>query len=150
MKPRSGSVTTVVFVPAMDCPDEEREIRAALARLPSVESLDFRLFARQVQVVHEGPVEPILEALRRIGMEGRPVDETLRKADLPPKDSVQWRTLLLAGAALLLGILLYVLLPGEPLARETFRICTEGGRIVSYADEKAIFIAKKPGGPPAP
>ncbi len=120
MKPRSGSVTTVVFVPAMDCPDEEREIRAALARLPSVKSLDFRLFARQVQVEHEGPVEPILEVLRRIGMEGRPVDETLRKADLPRKDISQWRTLLLAGAALLLGILLYAFLPGEPLARIPF------------------------------
>jgi len=32
-----------------------------------------------------------------------------------------------------------------PLARETFRIITEGGRVVSYSDEKAIFVAKKPG-----
>ncbi|MBE0603541.1 MAG: cation-translocating P-type ATPase, partial [Deltaproteobacteria bacterium] len=101
-------------------PDEEREIRAALARLPSVESLTFRLFARQVEVVHKGPVEPILEALQRIGMEGLPVDETLRKADLPRKDGGQWITLLLSGAALLLGILLYALLPVEPLARLPF------------------------------
>lgn len=43
-----------------------------------------------------------------------------------------------------------IFLSAFPLARETFRICTEGGRIVSYSDEKAIFIAKKPGGPPAP
>ncbi|MBE0602574.1 MAG: cation transporter, partial [Deltaproteobacteria bacterium] len=120
MKSTGGAITTVVFVPAMDCPDEEREIRAALARLPSVESLTFRLFARQVAVVHKGPVEPILEALRRIGMEGLPVDETLRKADLPRKDSGQWRTLLLSGALLLLGVLLYAFLPGEPLARLPF------------------------------
>ncbi|GAB4238788.1 MAG: class I SAM-dependent methyltransferase [Deltaproteobacteria bacterium] len=32
-----------------------------------------------------------------------------------------------------------------PLARETFRIVTEGGRVVSYSDEKAIFVAGKPG-----
>ncbi len=31
-----------------------------------------------------------------------------------------------------------------PLARETFRIRTENGRVVSYSDEKAIFVAKKP------
>jgi ubiquinone/menaquinone biosynthesis C-methylase UbiE len=36
-----------------------------------------------------------------------------------------------------------------PLARETFRIRVEGGRVVSYTDEKAIFVAKKPASPPA-
>jgi ubiquinone/menaquinone biosynthesis C-methylase UbiE len=35
-----------------------------------------------------------------------------------------------------------------PLARETFRIRVDGGRVVSYSDEKAIFVAKKAGGPP--
>jgi hypothetical protein len=80
MTPPGGIPTTVVFVPAMDCPDEEREIRTALARIPSVESLTFRLFARQVVVTHRGPVEPVLDALRHIGMEGTPVDETLRKS----------------------------------------------------------------------
>jgi ubiquinone/menaquinone biosynthesis C-methylase UbiE len=37
-----------------------------------------------------------------------------------------------------------------PLARETFRILSEGGRIVSYSDEKAIFVAQKPGEAHAP
>lgn len=36
-----------------------------------------------------------------------------------------------------------------PLAQETFRIRAEGGRVVSYADEKAIFVAKR-AGPPRP
>jgi len=43
-----------------------------------------------------------------------------------------------------------IFLSAFPLARETFRIQTEGGRVVSYTDEKAIFVAKKPGGAPAP
>ena len=38
-----------------------------------------------------------------------------------------------------------IFLSAFPLARETFRIRTEGGRVVSYSDEKAIFVAKKPG-----
>ncbi len=42
-----------------------------------------------------------------------------------------------------------IFLSAFPLARETFRIRTEGGRVVSYSDEKAIFVARKPGGAPA-
>jgi hypothetical protein len=34
-----------------------------------------------------------------------------------------------------------------PLAKEVFRVCSEGGRVVSYSDEKGIFVAKKPGPP---
>jgi ubiquinone/menaquinone biosynthesis C-methylase UbiE len=30
-----------------------------------------------------------------------------------------------------------------PRAREYFRVCVEGGRVSSYADEKGIFVAKK-------
>jgi len=41
-----------------------------------------------------------------------------------------------------------IFLSAFPLARETFRIRAEGGRVVSYSDEKAIFVAKKPGGSP--
>lgn len=36
-----------------------------------------------------------------------------------------------------------------PLARETFRVRTERDRVVSYSDEKAIFVARKPGGDPS-
>lgn len=36
-----------------------------------------------------------------------------------------------------------------PLAKEMFRVRAEGSRILSYADEKAIFVARKPE-PPAP
>jgi SAM-dependent methyltransferase len=41
-----------------------------------------------------------------------------------------------------------IFLSAFPLAKETFRVLTEAGRIVSYSDEKAIFVAKKPGGSP--
>jgi Cd2+/Zn2+-exporting ATPase len=120
MKPPGEINTTVVFVPAMDCPDEEREIRAALSRLPAVESLTFRLFARQVEVRHRGDAMPVLDALRRIGMEGHPVDEALEKAALPRENRGPLRTFYLAGAALLCGIFLRALLPAEPLARLPF------------------------------
>lgn len=92
---------TRIFVPSMDCPDEEKEIRAALSRLPAVESLTFHLFSRQVEVCHRREVEPILDALRRIGMEGHPLDDALRRAELPSSDKGPRTTLLLSGAALL-------------------------------------------------
>ena len=38
--------------------------------------------------------------------------------------------------------------PPFRLRGRSFRIRTEGGRVVSYSDEKAIFVAKKPGGAP--
>jgi len=41
-----------------------------------------------------------------------------------------------------------IFLSAFPLARETFHIRSEGGRVVSYTDEKAIFVAKKPGDAP--
>ncbi len=120
MKPAGDLNTTMVFVPAMDCPDEEREIRTALSRLPDVESLTFRLFARQVEVRHRGEAEPILEALRRIGMEGHLVGGAFEKADLPRENRGPLRTFYLAGAALLCGTGLFALLPEEPLARLPF------------------------------
>jgi len=104
----------------MDCPDEEREIRAALSRLPGVESLTFRLFSRQVEVRHRGEVEPILDALRRIGMEGRPLDDALRRAEIPSSDRTPRNTFLLSGAALLLGVAMRILFPAEPLVRLPF------------------------------
>lgn len=120
MRTSSDPTLTRIFVPAMDCPDEEREIRAALSRLPGVESLTFRLFSRQVEVRHRGEVEPILDALRRIGMEGRPLDDALGRAEIPSSDRTPRNTFLLSGAALLLGVAMRILFPAEPLVRLPF------------------------------
>jgi Cd2+/Zn2+-exporting ATPase len=119
---RAGADITVtrIFVPAMDCPDEEREVRAALARIPGVASLEFHLFSRQVVVRHRGGPEPLLSALRRIGLEGHPVDEALRTANIPEPDRAHRTVFLLSGAALLLGAALRAFLPGEPLGRLPF------------------------------
>ena len=116
-----GDLTrTRIYIPAMDCPDEELEIRAALSRLPVVESLTFHLFSRQVEVRHRGELESILYALRRIGMEGRPLDDALRRAELPSSDKGPRTTFLLSGAAVLLGVCARMLFSGEGLARLPF------------------------------
>ena len=120
MRTSSDPTLTRIFVPTMDCPDEEREIRAALSRLPGVESLTFHLFSRQVEVRHRGEVEPILDALRRIGMEGRPLGDALRRAEIPSSDRTPRNTFLLSGTALLLGVATRILFPAEPLVRLPF------------------------------
>jgi len=54
----------------MDCPTEEAVIRGGLRRIPGIESLAFDLFNRQLTVTHSLPDdEPIVAALRRVGME---------------------------------------------------------------------------------
>ncbi|HEY5996082.1 MAG TPA: ATPase P, partial [Candidatus Deferrimicrobiaceae bacterium] len=95
----------------MDCPDEEREIRAALSRLPGVAGLTFHLFSRQVEILHAGEIEPVLAALSAIGMPGQPVDGSFSKADIPEAPSGPLRTfaaalslLALAAVARLLGL----------------------------------------------
>jgi Cd2+/Zn2+-exporting ATPase len=95
----------------MDCPDEEKEIRAALSRLSGVSGLTFHLFSRQVEVRHTGEIDPLLDALSAIGMPGQPLDDSFRKADIPEADAGPLRTfaaaltlLALAAVARLLGL----------------------------------------------
>ena len=109
-----------IFIPAMDCPDEEKEIRAALGRLGGIEALTFHLFSRQIEVRHRGELEEILAALRAIRMEGHPVDESLRKADIPEASKAPLTTFYLSASLLLAGALLAFFLPVSPWAGRFF------------------------------
>ncbi|GAB4373634.1 MAG: heavy metal translocating P-type ATPase [Deltaproteobacteria bacterium] len=105
------STLTRIFVPAMDCPDEEKEIRTALSRLPGVESLAFRLLSRQVEVRHRCDVGEILAALKEIGMEGRPVEDSLRREDLPGTGGEHLAAFVLSAALLSAGAASVLLFP---------------------------------------
>jgi Zn2+/Cd2+-exporting ATPase len=116
-----------IFVPAMDCPDEEKEIRGALARLPGVEEMTFHLFARQVEVRHRCDADEILSALRALGMEGRPLDESLRKAAIPEAGRAHLATFFASGALLLAGAVFPLFLPGAPWTRWLFLAAVVAG-----------------------
>ncbi len=105
------STVTRFFVPAMDCPDEEKEIRAALGRLPGVEEMTFRLFSRQVEVRHRCGQDEILSALESIGMAGRPMEDSLRRADLPESGSPHLAVFALSTALLCAGAAASLLFP---------------------------------------
>ena len=106
------STVTRFFVPAMDCPDEEKEIRAALGRLPGVEEMTFRLLSRQVEVRHRCGPDEILTALRSIGMDGRPVEDSFRRADIPESGRPFLAVFGLSAALVCVGAILSLALPG--------------------------------------
>lgn len=54
---------TLLSVPKMDCPSEEKLIRMALNGASSVKSLSFDLAKREMTVVHEGDAIPVLRLL---------------------------------------------------------------------------------------
>lgn len=57
-------------IPSMDCPAEEAVIRNGLRNIAGVESLAFDTFNRRLTVTHTlADEEPIVAALRRVGME---------------------------------------------------------------------------------
>ncbi len=114
------ATVTRIFVPAMDCPDEEKEIRTALGRIGGIEAMSFHLFSRQVEVRHRGPIEEILAALGTIGMEGHPVDESLRKADIPEARKASLFTFYLSASLFVVGALLALFLSASPWAEWCF------------------------------
>ena len=64
---------SVYAIEDMDCPKEEALIRERLAKLPGVGALEFDLPGRRLTVEHDLPGDqPVLDALREIGMEPEP------------------------------------------------------------------------------
>ena len=72
---------TKVRIEQMDCPTEERMIRAKLGNADGVVALDFNLLERHLTIHHTvDDVTPFLEALRAIGMDGEVLEERDRSA----------------------------------------------------------------------
>lgn len=74
-------------VPGMDCPAEESLIRLALQPCSAVKRLDFDLTRRELQVAHEGPVDPIAQRLAALDLGSRLL-ETLPASQLPVVDDL--------------------------------------------------------------
>ncbi len=62
---------TLLAIPKMDCPSEERLIRMALDGLDGVEGLQFDLQARTLSVLHQGEPGPVLSKLEPLGLGAR-------------------------------------------------------------------------------
>ncbi|CAJ0689312.1 putative cadmium-transporting ATPase [Ralstonia mannitolilytica] len=88
---------TTVRIEQMDCPTEERMIRAKLGSADGVVALDFNLLERHLTIHHTvDDVTPFLEALRAIGMDGEVLEQHDRTATAPvPPAGISRRTWLL-------------------------------------------------------
>jgi cation transport ATPase len=76
----SGLMESVVEMPKMDCPSEERLVRMALEGHVGVRDLAFDLDAHRVVVRHEGHVDAVLERLAPLGFGARLVESSAASA----------------------------------------------------------------------
>jgi Cd2+/Zn2+-exporting ATPase len=118
--PSTGVGVITYRVEELDCATEENDLRAALAPLPGVRSLEFDLVGRRVRVRHElASPDPIEAAIRDLGM--RPsvvVDE--EGAEL--SRSLSRRSIIVTVAAGVLAI-------GSEVA------------VIAGADEQSLLVA---------
>ncbi|WP_197336246.1 HAD-IC family P-type ATPase, partial [Ralstonia solanacearum] len=79
-----ASGRTRLRIAQMDCPTEERMIRARLGNAAGVVALDFNLLERHLTIHHTvDDIAPFLEALRAIGMDGEVLEAHDRAAAVP-------------------------------------------------------------------
>jgi copper chaperone CopZ len=88
----------------MDCPSEENMIRMALSNIDGIDSLEFDLAKRQLDVRHSGGLQPIIDKLAPLGLGARLLESKLSTGGLPAaadaaEDAAEARTL-----RILLGI----------------------------------------------
>ena len=75
--PASGAGVVTFRVEELDCATEEQQLRAVLAPLDGVRTLEFDLVGRRVRVRHDLPsAEPIEAAIRELGMRPATIVET--------------------------------------------------------------------------
>lgn len=75
---------TLLAVPRMDCPSEERMIRMALDGVPGIVDLQFDLAGRQLTVLHAGDPGPLLVKLEPLGLGARLESTAEAGADATP------------------------------------------------------------------
>lgn len=79
----SSGNSSVFRIPAMDCPNEENDIRKALAGIEGIRSLRFELAPRTLTIDGEQSVqESALRAIRQLGFEVLPIGHE-QKAEVP-------------------------------------------------------------------
>ena len=90
--------TAVFSVNGMDCPAEETLIRAKLAGMPGVLSLEFNLMRRTLKIRHIPSALPeISEALMSLKMEAKLLDTEAGDTNVIPQTKIPWAKLAVAG-----------------------------------------------------
>lgn len=83
--PSAAPHTTMLSIPSMDCPTEEKQIRTRLESMPDIVRLDFDLPRRQLKISHcLADIGPIYAALSELGM---PADAAFTPRDVERVDT---------------------------------------------------------------
>ena len=78
-------IRTLIAIPKMDCPSEERLIRMALDGLDGVDELRFDLQQRTLSVIHRGEPGPLLAKIEPLGLGARVVASA--EAEVAPPEA---------------------------------------------------------------
>lgn len=97
---------TVLSVPKMDCPSEEKLIRMALNGNSAVKSLSFDLARREMTVVHEGDAAPVVKLLEPLNFGAKTIRSEAHTAS--ESDADDFETTGARGEARVLKILLAI------------------------------------------
>lgn len=95
-------MTSIFYLPGMDCPVEEKLVRSSLKGMSGIHSLDFNLLQRKLKIRHEqGSLQEIAEALAGLNMGATLLEEGASAGTEGPSAPVGWQKL---GVALLLAL----------------------------------------------
>lgn len=90
-------MTSVFYLPGMDCPVEEKLVRGRLKGMPGIHSLDFNLLQRKVRVNHDhANLNEISQALAGLNMGATLLEEGAKHGAETPVAPVAWQKLLWA------------------------------------------------------
>jgi hypothetical protein len=81
------AASSLFSIPKMDCPSEERLVRMAMEDGEGIVALEFDLAARELRVVHRGPVGAISMRLERLDLGSRFVSSSPTAVRAEPGES---------------------------------------------------------------
>lgn len=126
-------------VARMDCPAEERLIRLALQQCPGVCGLSFDLQQRELQVRHDGPLEPIAARLAALKLDSTFLDtRTAEPSPAPSSEQTDGEARVLTWLLAINGLMFIVEFVAGLLARSAGLI---GDSLDMFADAAVYGLA---------
>ncbi len=95
-----GGTRTILVIPQMDCPTEEKLIRSKLAGMAGISGMEFNLVQRTLTLTHAPEaLAPAIEAVRSLGMQAKVAKTASDEPGTPPSPKTVWWPLVLSGVA---------------------------------------------------
>ncbi len=129
-----------LFVPDMDCPDEEKTIRAALAEMDHIADLQFNLLERKISILYGGAISPVINAIRKHGFDCQVIDPANNKRPATSSSLKSWSVAVSATLIAIGGALYYLDISGLMFKSIILAGAVIGGWRIAY---KGIMAGRK-------